>query len=59
MGQNVLSAALEFGRVLATDPAAPRAGDNGGSVYFDIWGQAMVRCACCRGAGMLLPSGFP
>ncbi|KAL4424855.1 hypothetical protein ABPG77_011105 [Micractinium sp. CCAP 211/92] len=42
MGQNVLSAALEFGRVLATDPAAPQAGDNGGSVYFDIWGQAMV-----------------
>ncbi|KAL4421351.1 hypothetical protein ABPG75_010642 [Micractinium tetrahymenae] len=42
MGENVLAAALEFARVLATDPEAPKAGNNCGSVYFDLWGRAMV-----------------
>lgn len=45
MGENVLAAIQEYTRVLASDPTAPKAGDGGGSVYFDIWGQFMVRVA--------------
>lgn len=42
MGHNSLAALQEFARVLATDPPQPRKGDKGGSVYFDVWGKAMV-----------------
>ena len=47
MGENVLAAVQEYARVLAGEPAAPRAGDAGGSVYFDLWGRCMVRCRVC------------
>lgn len=48
MGHNVLAAIQEYTRVLATDPRAPEAGDQGGSVYFDLWGRAMVGRGCVR-----------
>ena len=44
MGENVLAALQEYARVLATDPPAPGVGDATGSVYFDLWGRAMVSC---------------
>lgn len=53
MGQNVLAAIQEFSRVLATNPATPTVETaGGGSVYFDLWGKAMVRWEGCWDAGM-------
>ena len=46
MGENVLAAIQEYTRVLASDPAAPKASDVGGSVYFDFWGKFMVSLGC-------------
>lgn len=43
MGENVLAAVQEFTHVLASGPRAPEPTDAGGSVYFDLWGRAMVR----------------
>lgn len=43
MGENVLAAIQEFTRVLHGAPPEPSPGDGGGSVYFDLFGRAMVR----------------